>query len=189
MPPPDIEDPFIATIRLVLSVARRTGRRVALIGGFALPFHGVHRGTGDVDFLVEARAATALHDALLAAGARCLHRSDDAANYGSGTAHLAPVDFLFARRSRARAMLSRARSRLLRGARLRVPVVDAEALIGLKLQALANDPRRLQDEADIQALFRETPGSLDVALLRDYFRLFEREDDLERWLPSGTAKR
>ena len=80
-------------------------------------------------------------------------------------------------------MLRRARSRLLRGPRLRVPVADAEALIGLKLQALVNAPsRRAREEADIQALFAARRGSLNADLLRDYFRLFDRERDLDRLL-------
>ena len=131
--------------------------RAALIGGFALPFHGVQRATGDVDFLVDVEAADALHEALVAAGARCLHRSEDAANY-SACAALAAVDVIYARRDRARDMLRRARPRLLRGARIRVPVVDAEALIGLKLQALVNAPeRRAQDQADIEDQARLRP--------------------------------
>jgi hypothetical protein len=63
-----------------------------------------------------------------------------------------------------------------------VPVADAEALIGLKLQALANEPSRVQDEADIRALIAAQPRRLNEALLRDYYRLFEREPDLERLL-------
>src|SRR5439155_934969 len=121
-------NPFVRSIVLVLGVARRQRFRVALIGGFALPFHGFQRATGDVDFLAEARGSAALHDALLAAGARCLHRGTDAANYARGTSRLSPVDFIFARRERALDMLRRAGNRLLRGARLRVPVVDAEAV-------------------------------------------------------------
>jgi pimeloyl-ACP methyl ester carboxylesterase len=106
-----------------------------------------------VDFLVEAHGADGLHDALTSAGAVCLHRSLDAANYGPGTSSLAPVDCIYARRERAVDMLERARLVLLRAARVRVPVVDAEALIGLKLQALVNAPsRRARDEADIRAL-------------------------------------
>ena len=47
-------------------------------------------------------------------------------------------------------MLRRARPRTLAAARLRVPVVDAEALVGLKLQALVNAPsRRAREKADI----------------------------------------
>ena len=174
---------FVRSIALVVSVARRGEFPVALIGGFALPFHGVRRTTGDVDFLVEAAGSDALHEALLAAGARCLHRSPDAANYTGETSRLAPVDFVYARRPRARAMLRRARPASLRGARLRVPVVDAEALIGLKLQALVNAPsRRARDEADIEALVAAKGAALDAARLRDYYRLFGRERDLDRLL-------
>jgi hypothetical protein len=36
-------NPFVRSITLVLGVARRVRARAALIGGFALPFHGVHR--------------------------------------------------------------------------------------------------------------------------------------------------
>ena len=86
-------------------------------------------------------------------------------------------------------MLGRARRRLLRGARVRVPVVDAEALIGLKLQALVNAPaRRAREEADIEALFAAQRGSLNAEILRDYYRLFDREHDLDRLL-AGPEKR
>src|SRR5438445_9515892 len=81
-------NPFVRSIALVLAVARRKRFRAALIGGFALPFHGVRRSTGDVDFLVDASGSVALHDALLAAGARCLHQSADAANYAPGRSRL-----------------------------------------------------------------------------------------------------
>src|SRR5882724_730787 len=173
------ENPFIRSMTLVLAVARRHRFRVALIGGFALPFHGVQRATGDVDFLAEGSGSDALHEALLAAGARCLHRSDDASNYAPGASRLAPVDFIYARRTRAEDMLRRSRSEPLRGARVRIPVVDAEALIGLKLQALVNAPsRRAQDEADIRALLAARSGSLKIDLLRDYYRLFHREREL-----------
>jgi hypothetical protein len=182
------DDPFVATIQLVLAVARRQRFAVALIGGFALPFHGVRRTTGDVDFLAAAEGAEGLHEALLAAGARCLHTSPDAANYAPGSSGLAPVDFVYARRVRARDMLRRARAQPLRGARLRVPVVDAEALIGLKLQALANEPRRVQDEADIRALLAAVRAPLNLELLRDYFRLFDREHDLERLLAESKRR-
>jgi len=57
-------------------------------------------------------------------------------------------------------------------------VVSAEGLIGFKLQALVNDPRRTQDLEDIGA----NPGSLDLAEVRGYFRLFDRESQLDELL-------
>ena len=71
---------FFDAIRLVRSAAEKHGSRIALIGGFALPFHGVRRATGDVDFLIDASGADALHAALLGSGYESLHRSADVAN-------------------------------------------------------------------------------------------------------------
>jgi hypothetical protein len=67
--------------------------------------------------------------------------------------------------------------------------VDAEALIGLKLQALVNAPgRRGQDQADIEALVAANASSLNAELLRDYYRLFDREDELHRLLTQATRR-
>lgn len=178
---------FLDAIRLVHDVAARCGFRIALIGGFALPFHGVRRATGDVDFLVEADGADALHKALSAAGYETLHRSNDAANYRAPGTPLIGVDVLYARRPATLAMLGRAAIPQGGGD---VPVVDVEGLIGLKLQALVNDPaRRRQDEADIVALLTLHLPSLDRALLDEYFALFDRQDDLRRFLDEAGQRR
>ena len=140
-------------------------------------FHGVQRATGDVVFLVDAAGSDALHHALRAAGARCLHRRADAANYATGSSRLAPVDFIIARRPSAREMLGRTKSRLLRAARLRVPVVDAEALIGLREQSRLRPPRSERDLDEfleflgrLQVLFR--PADRPRPLTRgEHFRL------------------
>src|SRR5262245_39617943 len=181
--------PFVASIELVLSAARRKRVRVALVGGFALAFHGVLRATANVDFLVDARGADALDAALTGAGAICRHRGDDAAIYASGRSGLAPVILIFARRDRAEAMLARRAWRYLRNARIRVPVVDAEGLIGLKLQALANQPDRLQDANDIEALVAARTKPLSTRILRDYYRLFERLPELDALLVRRVRRR
>jgi hypothetical protein len=61
-------------------------------------------------------------------------------------------------------------------------VVSPEGLIGLKLQALVNDPRRTQDLADIRALIRANRATLNMAEVREFFRLFDREALLEELL-------
>lgn len=181
-----VSNPFLGAIRIVRDAATRNGFRVALIGGFALPFHGVRRATGDVDFLVEAGGAEALHDALVAAGYDAVHRSGDAANY-RGPGGAVGVDLLYARRPPTVAMLDRAALPTGGGD---VPVVDVEGLIGLKLQAVVNDPgRRRQDEADIVALLTLHLESVDRALLDHYFALFEAQDDLARFLDEARQRR
>lgn len=146
----------------------------ALIGGLALASHGVVRATRDVDFLVDADDADRLHDILLGLGYRCLHRSEDAANYLRGEDGL---DLLYAHRPTARRLLSEADERQTGFGRLRV--IGAEGLIAFKLQAYVNDPTRLRDLDDLRALFKANAGQLDMDEVRRYFALFDREDLLE----------
>jgi len=161
-------NPFRRAIELVRETAEGHAFRIALIGGFALPFHGVRRATGDVDFLVDANGASALHDALTSHGYEVLHRSADAAKYRASQGPLVGVDVLYARRELALAMLERAK---VPAGDVAVPVVDVEGIVGLKLQAMVNDPsRRRQDEADIVALLRLHLPRLDQTLLEQYSR-------------------
>lgn len=146
----------------------------ALIGGLALAAYNVVRATQDVDFLAASADAHRLHDILLKLGYRCLHRSDDAANYARGDQR---IDFLFAHRPASQALLTQALHRQTGMGVLRV--VSAEGLIGFKLQGFINDPRRTRDLEDIRALLRANRGSLNMDEVRSYFRLFEREAMLD----------
>lgn len=84
---------------------------------------------------------------------------------------------LFACRSYTRAMLARAAPR----GDFEVPVVEVSDLIGLKVQSSSNDPRRARiDLADIDRLL-DLPG-VDLARVREYFRLFDREAQLDELL-------
>jgi hypothetical protein len=164
----------IAEVTAALSAI---GARFALIGGLALASHRVVRATQDIDLLTEAEKADEIDAALARLGYRCLHRSSDAANYARGDER---VDFLYAGRPIARRLLDAAKGLATGFGELRV--VSAEGLIGFKLQALVNDPQRTQDLEDIRALLRANRSALDVAELRGYFRLFDRESLLDELL-------
>jgi predicted nucleotidyltransferase len=148
-----------------------TGARFALIGGFALGVHQVQRSTRDIDFLLAQADADIADSALKALGYRCIHRSADAANYRRGTE---AIDFIYAYRTRALALLTQAEDHQFGDQQVRV--VSVEGLIGLKLQAMANDPSRKQDALDIEMLFNKHRADLDFELLKDYFQLFNKTD-------------
>ena len=149
----------------------------ALIGGLALAAHQVVRATRDVDFLVDADDAQRLHGILLDLGYRCVHRSDDAANYLRGDEGL---DLLYAHRPVARRLLGEASERATAMGVLRV--VSAEGLIGFKLQALVNNPSRSRDLDDIRALLRAQRAKLDLDEVAGYFALFDRKELLDELL-------
>lgn len=142
----------------------------ALIGGLALAAHKVVRATRDIDFLANADDADLLHSRLLALGYRCIHRSADAANYLRADEGL---DLLYAHRPQARQLLAEATERETQWGRVRV--IGAEGLIGFKLQGFVNSPERVRDLDDIRALLRANRGQLDLAKIRGYFGLFDRE--------------
>jgi hypothetical protein len=161
----------------VAGVLTGLGATYALIGGLALAAHKVIRGTQDVDLLVDLDNAQVIDAALSKLGYQCLHRNANAGNYLRGDERL---DLLYASRTAAKRLLAAAQERHTGFGDLRV--VSAEGLIGFKLQALVNNPRRTQDLEDIRALLRQNAGQLDMAEVRSYFQLFKREEMLNELL-------
>src|SRR5690606_38628291 len=78
------------------------------------------------------------------------------------------LDVLFANRPLSQKMIRRA----LPMNSFPVPVVSAEDIIGLKIQAYKNDSKReFQDKADIQSLI-DSVENLDFKLIKEYADLF-----------------
>ncbi len=161
----------------VTEALRRVGASYALIGGLALAPYNVIRATQDVDLLTDLEKADEIDSELVELGYHCLHRSTDAANYVRGDER---VDLLYAHRPIARRLLAGAVELKTSLGDLRV--ISTEGLIGFKLQGWVNDPRRTQDLEDIRALLRANRARMDMAEVREYFRLFNRESLLDEFL-------
>ena len=164
-------------VREALTAFAALETQPALIGGLALAAHNYVRATQDVDFLAAADDAEQLHALLLDLRYRCLHRSEDAANYARGGER---IDFLFAHRPASENLLKNAELRETEIGRVRV--VSAEGLIGFKLQGFVNDPKRARDMDDIRSLLRANRGRLNMDEIREYFRLFQCEPLLDELL-------
>ena len=161
----------------IIASLSKLDARYALIGGLALVSHKVIRATQDIDLLTDFDKAEDIDRELVAIGYRCLHRSPDAGNYLRGDER---VDFIYASRPAARRLLERATA--IQTAFGEVRVVSTEGLIGLKIQAFVNNPRRTQDLEDIKALVAANRQALKMDEVREYFRLFDREALLEEIL-------
>ena len=87
------------------------------------------------------------------------------------------VDFLHAFRKASLEMLKRAQEKGIFNNSLKIRVLMPEDLVGLKLQAIKNDPDRLQkDMTDIESLLNIYGPGLDRSLLKQYFYLFDMQD-------------
>jgi predicted nucleotidyltransferase len=172
---------FPLVLKKVLSAFQEHQIRYALIGGFAMGLWGLPRATVDLDFLVAVEDMPQVHAIMKTLGYSRRYHSDNVSQYASDLRFWGTVDFLHAFRKASLGMLKRAVIKELYGRTIEIKVATIEDLIGLKIQALTNDPtRRSSDLADIETLLDLHNSHLDWDLLEGYFQLFEQTDVLRR---------
>jgi hypothetical protein len=176
---------FKVILKNLLGRFSEAGVEVALSGGLALSTMGVFRFTKDIDFVVLEEWVEVVDRIMVELGyEKQGFSTEEIVSYISPLKVFGQVDFLVARRKYSRAMLKRAREMSVLDGAVTVKALLPEDLIGLKLQAIVNDPinRYGVDAPDIQRLLKLRGSSMDMNLVREYFCLFEKEGLLDEWL-------
>ncbi len=165
----------------LLAAFEDAGVNYALMGGFAMGLLGGSRSTIDIDFLVNRDDMDKVDGIMQQLGYECKHKSENVSQYISNLRVMGEVDFLHAFRDASLEMLQRVEEKEIFSGALKIKVVRPEDLIGLKVQAIKNDPlRELTDMADIEILLSLHCKTLDWAMIEEYFKLFDMEDDYNR---------
>ncbi len=150
----------------VHGILTKAGIDVAVIGGLALGAYNVQRFTNDIDFLVDGSHRLKLKQLMLANGFTLFAETSEVIQFAGEIA----VDVLCANRPISLALLQQAQV----DHRLNIKVISAEGLIGLKIQAYCNDPKReLRDKADIAALI-ERNNALDWVTIKKFAEMFDQ---------------
>lgn len=153
----------------------------ACTGGFALGFWGAARSTIDMDFLILLEDIEKAERVLDRYHYRCHYKSENVAQYVSALSVYGSIDVIFAFRGISRKMLLRSVQVTTDGG-VTIRSLIPEDIIGLKLQAQVNDPRReSRDQADIEALLlamNQQQASINWLLLKEYYDLFDRSSTL-----------
>jgi hypothetical protein len=169
---------FARVLQELLDGLNRGRIRYAIIGGFALGVLGTPRTTMDLDFLVRRDDLDALHALLISLGYDRTVRTENVSHYRHPDATWGGLDIIHAFRPHALAMLDRAREHHIHAGAGMIRVAEPEDVIGLKVQVMANDPRRgAQEIADIESLARRHGASLDWARVEEYYRIFGMESE------------
>jgi len=174
VPPEKEESRLFAQLRELATALDRADIPFALIGGFAVNAYGFMRATHDLDVMVREEQGDVLQGVLTQLGYQTLDRRPDIASYVREPLRL---DVLYARRDISRGLLARSIN-VIQGD-LQVRVIPLEGLIGLKIQAFHDDPRRIRDLDDIIQLLKINRGNLNLDEVRAYFRLFDKESVLD----------
>jgi hypothetical protein len=173
---------FAWVIENVTSRLDAEGIHYALIGGFAMALRGVQRATIDMDFILMVEDLDKADHIFQSADYTRTFRSQNVSHYTAKDDALGRIDILHAFRGPTLSMLTRAeRIEIAEGQSL--PVVQAEDIIGLKIQASVNSPKRATaDWADIRMILEaagENGQPIDWELLSSYLLLFDLEDELK----------
>ena len=155
--------------------------RYAAIGGFALGILGVPRVTMDLDFLVHRDDLDKLHDVLTNVGYKRVFYTENVSQYRHDDDTWGSVDFIHGFRAISLTMLDRAKSYPAFGGKYTVKVVDPEDVIGLKVQAMFNDPtRRVFERNDIERLAALYGSKLDWMRIEEYYSVFDLAEEARK---------
>lgn len=169
---------FELVLERLVAVFESSQIRYAAIGGFALGALGAPRQTMDLDFLIDRDDVTRLDSLLSAMGYFCVFRSDNVSQYRHSSPQWGSLDFIHAFRKISLAMLDRAEPCTVLGGTIRLRTARPEDVIGLKVQAMFNDPERtLQEQRDIETLMGHYGAQLDWNRIQELYAVFGLEGE------------
>ena len=152
-----------------------------LMGGFSLGILGIVRTTVDLDFLIDRGDLSKVDKIMKEKGYKCIFKTENVSQYVSDDPDLGEVDFLHAFRKYSLKMLERALEKKIFKDKITVKVLGPEDIIGLKIQALVNDPERENREyADIEEILSLYRKKIDWDMLKEYFFLFKLDKKFEK---------
>jgi len=174
---------FEKVIRHLVSALEERGVSYALIGGFAMALRGVQRATVDLDLILMLEHLETADRILTDCSYVRVFRSENVSHYESKDGDWGRIDILHAFRGPSLGMLKRAEPiEVFNG--VRAKVVQVEDLIGLKIQALVNNPSRAdRDWLDVRLVLEaaaEQGREMDWELLASYLEIFGMADRLEQ---------
>ncbi|MBM2806027.1 MAG: hypothetical protein HW419_3920 [Deltaproteobacteria bacterium] len=164
---------FELVLKTLISEFSRLNIRSAAIGGFALGVLGAPRQTMDLDFLVHRDDLDKLDKALTALGYSRVFHSENVSQYRHPQDAWGSLDFIHAFRKISLAMLDRAKDYPALGGTQSLRTAQPEDVIGLKIQAMFNDPeRRAQEQNDIERLMVQHCRRLDWQRIQEFYEVF-----------------
>jgi hypothetical protein len=172
---------FELVLKTLIVEFSRLNIRYAAIGAFAVGVLGVPRQTMDLDFLVHRDDLGKLDEFLTALGYSRVFHSENVSQYRHPEAVWGSVDFIHAFRTISLAMLDRAKEYPALGGNQTLRTLEPEDVIGLKVQAMSNDPERKGlDQNDIERLMARYGNRLDWDRILEFYNVFGLSEEAKK---------
>lgn len=160
---------------------KKNSIRYGIMGGFALGVLGVPRATIDIDFLVQLDDMDKVNQILGKLGYMRKFHTENVSHFSHINSPWGLIDIIHAFRKHSLKMLKRAKERPLHDGLTTVKVLQPEDVIGLKIQAIANDSKRtVHETADIESLLNFYRDKLDWNLIKEFYKLFDMDSEATR---------
>ena len=173
---------FSVVLKTVINDLNQEEVNYGLIGGFALSVSGIVRSTVVIDLLMLSDDLPKLKTILSRYSYNCVFQNKNISQYVSELKPFGQVDVIHAFREASVGMLSRKRKVSVLHEQ-EVNVLQLEDIIGLKLQAIRNDPRREAiDRSDIELILKHKHSEshdINWGLIKEYYTLFDGENELQ----------
>jgi len=171
---------FKKTLELLLNDFSKNNIRYGLIGGFALGLWGINRTTIDLDFLIHRDDLDKLTEIMKLYEYECVYKTENVSQYVSTIKIFGEIDFIYTRGKISIKMLERAIEMDIFGGKMKIKVLKPEDIIGLKIQALVNNPKREANEYyDIELLINHFKKDIEWNIIEEYFKIFKLEKKYE----------
>ena len=172
---------FKKILKLLIEDFNKEEINYALMGGFAMGVLGIMRATMDLDFLIGYNHLPRIRKIMKKYNYNCVYESKNVSQYVSDVKIFGEIDYLHAFREISISMLKRSKEMPLFKGEIKIKVLLPEDIIGLKLQALVNNPEREnQETADIERIANFYKDRLRWDLIKEYFDLFDKEEEYTR---------
>lgn len=171
---------MLENLKKVHELLNANGIEHVLIGAFAMSAYGSARATNDIDMMILGTKKGLLLDVMRKIRFDLFFESAEVVQFTGSCS----FDFLLANRPLSMDMVKNPKGRIIHG----VSTVSVEQIIGLKIQAYKNNPKRvLRDKADIQSLI-ENNRNLNWKLLQEYADMFGEFEELKKIRQTAESK-
>lgn len=168
---------FEKTLKDIIEFFNKNDIDYALIGGFAVGIYGITRTTFDLDFILGYEYREKIKK-FFSQRYKIVYETENVLQLLPEDKKYCGIDILYAKKELGKNIIQRAKGKKVFNGSMEIKVAELEDIIGLKIQALKNEPKRyIKERYDIEFIMESYGKKLEWERIKKYFEIFGMNDD------------